>query len=111
MTQAINEAHISLDEFLKIQLTKLPVVDDFKLKVMFNDNNGVEEFWVKPFRNLGKDEFEGILGNEPEIIKSLQYGQIVSFTRNMITDWRYKENGVHYGRYIVCAPYKTIPIE
>ena len=111
MTQAINEAHITLDAFLEKQLTKLPMVDDFKLKVMFKHRNGVEELWIQPFRNLGDGEFEGILVTQPRIIKSLEPGRIVSFSRTMIVDWRYNENGVHYGRYMLCAPFKTIPIE
>lgn len=110
MKEAIKEARATLDSFLKRYKSNYPNVHDYKLKVMIQDENGTEHFWVQPFRPA-KRGFEGILANEPKIVKNVEHGQLISFTKDMISDWGYVLNGKQYGSYTVCALFKSMPKE
>lgn len=111
MNQAIAEAKSTLDTFLNKYMKNIPNVPSYTLKVMLTDKNGVEHFWVKPFRPSKNGGFEGILANEPQITTSFKLGQLVSFSKDMITDWGYQENGKQYGSYTVCVLLKHMPKE
>jgi len=109
MVSAIKKARSTLKGFLDRYVSNIPNVADYKLKVMIEDANGVEHFWVQPFRPAKNGGFEGILANEPRIVKSVKYGEIVSFNKDMITDWGYVENGKQYGSYTICALFQSMP--
>jgi len=110
MVAAIQKARSSLDTFLELARNPPPEVSGLKLKVMVKDSNGTEHFWVAPFKPTATG-FEGTLGNEPRIVKSVKYGQLLTFTRADITDWGYVKNGRQVGSFTVCAMFKHAPKE
>lgn len=110
MVAAIQNARSSLDTFLALARNPPPEVSGLKLKVMVKDSNGTEHFWVAPFKPTATG-FEGTLGNEPRIVKSVKYGQLLTFTRADITDWGYVKNGRQVGSFTVCAMFKHAPKE
>lgn len=108
MVAAIREARDSLDTFLKLARNPPPEVSGMRLKVMVKDPNGTEHFWVAPFKSTSTG-FEAILANEPRIVKSVQHGQRLTFTRAQITDWGYVKNGRQVGSFTVCVMLKQAP--
>lgn len=111
MIEAIQNARKTLDGFLQKHSDSVPSVESYKLKVMLSDSNGTEHFWVTPFRAVANGRFEGVLANEPQVVRSVSYGQVIEFDRSMISDWGYVENGKQIGSYTICALFKSMPKE
>lgn len=110
MTAAIRTARNSLDAFLKLAENPPADVSGLKLKVMVTDSNGTEHFWVTRFQPTAVG-FEGILANEPRIVRSVKHGQLLKFTRADISDWGYVKNGRQVGSFTVCVMMKQVPKE
>ncbi len=110
MRTAIRKARSTLDEFLKLASAPRAGTDQYKLKVMVRDGDAVEHFWVTPFRNDGTS-FQGVLANEPRLVKSVKGGQIIRFGRDQVSDWGYVENGRQVGSFTVCAMFKRVAPE
>ncbi|MBW0149027.1 YegJ family protein [Marinobacter arenosus] len=111
MIEAIQNARRTLDSFLQKHSDNIPNVESYKLKVMVSDSNGTEHFWVTPFRAIVNGKFEGVLANEPQVVRSVSYGQVIEFDRSMISDWGYVENGRQIGSFTICALFKSMPKE
>jgi uncharacterized protein YegJ (DUF2314 family) len=110
MAAAIAKAQSTLDDFLAIWRSQPAGNSDYKLKVRIRDGEKSEHFWVQPFRPIGSD-FEGILANEPELVRNVRGGQRISFRRSEITDWGYARDGKQVGSFTVCALFKHAPKE
>lgn len=110
MVAAIRNARSSLDTFLELAQNPPPEVSSLRLKVMVTDPNGTEHFWVTRFKPTATG-FEGILANEPRIVKSVTHGQLLSFKRADISDWGYIKNGRQVGSFTVCVMLKQAPQE
>lgn len=102
MNAAISQARSTLDEFLELHDLPPEGAENFKLKVMLSDDNGVEHFWFTPFKRI-EGGFAGVLANEPSVVNSVEFGEVYGFKREQITDWGYELNGRQYGSYTVCA--------
>ncbi len=111
MVEAIKEARATLDTFLRKYKSNIPNVTSYKLKVMLTDENGTEHFWVTPFRPAKSGGFEGVLANEPRIVRNVKQGEMIQFTRSIVSDWGYVENGKQFGSFTVCALFRTMPKE
>lgn len=110
MNAAIRQAQATLDDFLKVSQQRPQGTTSFQLKVRVKDGNDSEHFWVTPFRRSGAG-FEGILANEPRLIRTLKNGQQIQFTREDISDWGYVKDGKPVGSFTVCVMLKRAPKE
>jgi uncharacterized protein YegJ (DUF2314 family) len=110
MTAALERARASLDEFLAVAANPPPGTSGFKLKVMIREGDAVEHFWVTPFRILDSG-FEGVLANDPRVVKNVKLGQRVRFARADISDWGYARDGRQVGSYTVCVLFRKMPKE
>jgi uncharacterized protein YegJ (DUF2314 family) len=110
MSAAIAKAQATLDDFLAVWRAQPAGTSDYKLKVRISEGATSEHFWVQPFRPA-KDGFEGILANEPKLVRSVRGGQRISFARGDITDWGYVREGKQVGSFTVCALFKHAPRE
>ena len=110
MVAAIKKARETLDEFLAISAKAPANTSGFKLKVMVKEGEDVEHFWVIPFRMVGAD-FQGVLANEPRVVRNVRGGQLIAFTRAQISDWGYVKDGRQVGSFTVCALFKKMPKE
>jgi uncharacterized protein YegJ (DUF2314 family) len=108
MNAAIAQAQASLAEFLSVWRTQPPGASEFRLKVRIRQGADVEHFWVAPFRPT-QNGFEGILANEPRVVKNVKNGQQIAFRREDITDWGYVRDGKQIGSFTVCVMLKTAP--
>ncbi len=108
MNDAIAKAQATLDEFLLVRRAKPLGTSEFRLKVRIWDGANAEHFWVAPFRSA-QSKFEGILANEPRLVRNVKNGQQILFRREDITDWGYVRDGKQIGSRTVCVMLKTAP--
>ena len=107
MNSAIAEARSTLEGFFSIAENPPEGADGFKLKVMVSDGFGVEHLWFSPFRKI-EGGYAGVLVNEPNLIRSMKYGEVYAFRESQITDWGYVLNGKQIGSYTVCVLFDTM---
>ena len=110
MVAAIKKARDTLDEFLALAARPPANTSGFKLKVMIRDGADTEHFWVTPFEVDGAS-FQGILANQPRVVRTVRAGQIVRFSRAEISDWGYVKDGRQVGSFTVCALFKNMSRE
>jgi uncharacterized protein YegJ (DUF2314 family) len=110
MASAIRQARATLDEFLSIAASPPANASGFKLKAMVKDGPETEHFWVTPFRVTGSG-FEGILANQPRVVRNVRAGQVIKFSRAEVSDWGYVRDGRQIGSFTVCALFKKMPKE
>jgi uncharacterized protein YegJ (DUF2314 family) len=108
MNAAIRHAQATLDQFLALAANPPRGADGFKLKVRIVDAGRVEHLWVTPFRREGA-AFIGTVADDPELVKSVRYGQSYRFGRGDITDWGYEQGGKQKGSFTVCVLFKHMP--
>lgn len=77
---------------------------------MISDANGVEHFWMTPFKEI-QNGFAGILANEPSVVKSVERGKVYAFKREEISDWGYEKDGKQMGSFTVCVLFKSMPAD
>ncbi len=61
----------------------------------------VEWFWVTDLRVDGAG-FSGRLGNSPDGLRNVAFGQAIHFTREDIGDWMYRQDGKIIGNATAC---------
>lgn len=108
MNAAIAQARATLGQFLKIVAHPPEGASGFKLKVKVTDSHGTEHFWVIPFHETTTG-FDGTVANDATYVKSVAYGDKISFSRADITDWGYILDGKQKGSFTVCVLFKHMP--
>lgn len=112
MERAIEKAHRTLHYFEASLLQPSASMSYFYVKARFpvdDGDGGGEHIW------LGDAEFDsdgnlfGIVGNEPQYVKSLALGQRVGVDRADVTDWMIIDNGRLTGGYTICAIRNGLP--
>ncbi len=59
-----------------------------------------EHIWVTPFARLSDGRMTGYLDNEPQDLGDLRYGDQVTFTTEMVSDWSLmSDRGLAYGQF------------
>lgn len=88
MTQAINRAQQKLDLFIAFLKVPMPGQIYFSVKARFDHPNGGEHMWLENITfDFEKEEFTGVLANEPIYVKNLKKGDVVHVSRRLISDW------------------------
>jgi uncharacterized protein YegJ (DUF2314 family) len=105
MQKAFARAAETLDEFLQKSKQASANHTSFALKVAVSQGADTEYFWVNSFVDKGDGAFEGNIGNEPRMVKTVQFGQRYAFPRSHIVDWTYidKEQRRMVGNFTLCA--------
>jgi uncharacterized protein YegJ (DUF2314 family) len=107
MNQAVKTAQSTFDKFLERFRNPQPGDEDFNVKVKIEDKNGVEHFWLGDLK-LDSEPYSGVIGNDPEIVKNVKFGQEYSFPRSDISDWMYMANGKMQGNYTLRVIMKSM---
>jgi uncharacterized protein YegJ (DUF2314 family) len=75
--------------------------------MVFTEAGRGEHMWVQPV-DFANGKFTGELANDPEFVKSVKAGQVVSAPRDEISDWMYVENGKLVGGYTLRVLRETL---
>jgi uncharacterized protein YegJ (DUF2314 family) len=110
MDLAMENARNTLPEFIERLNNPLQGDKDFSLKVMVEDDYGVEHFWVSDI-SVKEGVFEGFIANEARTVKVVTVGQKVSFNKDLVSDWSFSNNGVRKGSYTLKVLLKRMPKE
>jgi len=87
LEKAKQDALLNLDNFIEsYNAHSNDLVYEYYLKIDFIDNEEHEHMWVL-VNKIENEQFEGVLSNEPQIIKNIKFGDLVKIKRDQIEDW------------------------
>jgi uncharacterized protein YegJ (DUF2314 family) len=110
MIAAISAARTSLPEFWQHFEKPERGETDFSLKVKITDGDDVEYSWLTDLdRNNGK--LMGTVGNDPQLVANVKYGDRIEIPQADITDWLYMRDGKIVGNRTVRALFKGMSVE
>ena len=89
MRKAFERARATLEDFLKAATQPAPGTTGYAVKVAVTEGKNTEYFWVSPFICGNGARCEGVLANEPRMVKKYKNGERFSFERNLIVDWTF----------------------
>jgi uncharacterized protein YegJ (DUF2314 family) len=92
MLQAIAEARATLPQFWKAYEERQRGDTDFSLKIKIEEKGEAEHIWLTDIEREGTQLF-GKLGNDPESLKSVKFGDRLKIDEANISDWLYLRNG------------------
>jgi uncharacterized protein YegJ (DUF2314 family) len=102
MTAAIRKAQQTLRAFLALAGKPRASATDFAVKVVILDGDEAEYFWITPFK-AGDGNFSGQINNRPQLVKTVKFGQTITFVEGEIIDWLYMDNGRMQGNFTLCV--------
>jgi uncharacterized protein YegJ (DUF2314 family) len=92
MNAAIDKARASVGTFIAALQSPKPGQTGFNVKKKFEDGGKVEHIWLDQVTYDGTN-FEGIIANDPEMVKNVKVGQKATVAPAEVSDWMYIENG------------------
>jgi uncharacterized protein YegJ (DUF2314 family) len=108
MAAAMRKARAKLPEFFALARKPNAFTTGFAVKVAVRDKNDVEYFWVTPFTEQD-GRFTGRINNTPRLVKTVKFGESLTFSEGEIVDWLYLDAGKMKGNYTACALLKREP--
>jgi uncharacterized protein YegJ (DUF2314 family) len=108
LRRAAEKAQATLDDFLTKAKQQPAGTSGYALKVRVEDGRDSEDFWVQEF-TWSDGSFTGKINDEPRQVKSVKLGQVHTFNRSQVADWRYLDEtkGKTIGNFTVCALLST----
>jgi uncharacterized protein YegJ (DUF2314 family) len=110
MNVAIAQARSTVDEFVEKLQNPKPTDEGFSVKKMIEDGDDVEHFWLSDV-SYSDGIFTGTIGNEPQSVRNVKFGQEVSVAESEITDWMYLDDGKMAGNFTLQVLLKRMPKE
>ena len=98
MNTAITKARETVDKFLVVLAKPAPNQKGFSVKKVYDSSNGGEHIWIVDIKFTGT-EFVGKVGNDPDNVPGLKFGDPARVGTREITDWMYIEDGAIVGAY------------
>jgi uncharacterized protein YegJ (DUF2314 family) len=87
LEQAKKDALNNLDYFIKsFNEHSNDTIFQYSIKADFIDYGQHEHMWVS-LNKIDKEQFKGYLGNDPQIVKNIKYGDLITITKSQIEDW------------------------
>jgi uncharacterized protein YegJ (DUF2314 family) len=106
MDGAIARARKEVDTFIA-ELSK-PTGEDHAVKVAITENDDTEHFWLIDV-SYRDGQFEGVINNEPGIVKNVRMGEKRKVNKADISDWMFMRGGKMYGNYTLRPLLKAMP--
>jgi uncharacterized protein YegJ (DUF2314 family) len=91
MNAAMAKANASLNQFITHLKSPKPGETGFAIKTGISEGTEKEYFWLSRVTYDGK-EFQGIIDNDPELVKSVKFGQKITVRPADVSDWMYLNN-------------------
>ncbi|HEV8071908.1 MAG TPA: DUF2314 domain-containing protein [Planctomycetaceae bacterium] len=91
MNAAIEKARASVGTFIAALQSPKPGQVGFGVKAKFTDGRHDEHIWLDDVTYDGVN-FQGTIGNEPEMVNNVKNGQTATVAPAEISDWMYIEN-------------------
>ena len=110
MNAAIAQARSTVDEFVERLENPKPTDEGFSVKKKIEDGDNVEHFWLSDV-SYADGIFTGAIGNDPQSVRNVEFGQEVSVALSEITDWMYLDDGKMVCNFTLQVLLKRIPKE
>lgn len=91
MNAAIDKARSTVNTFITALRSPKAGQSAFSVKMAFADGAETEHMWLMPVSYDGQN-FQGTVNNEPQMVKTVSMGQVVTIAPARISDWMYVEN-------------------
>lgn len=98
MEAAFRKGRETLPRFWNVLANPTNGESDFAVKVPLKQDGHVEYFWVESPNRTGT-QVTGRIGNDPEFVKRVSFGDTIEFAESEIVDWMYMRNGKLHGNY------------
>jgi uncharacterized protein YegJ (DUF2314 family) len=108
MEAAIARARREVDTFVA-ELAK-PTGESHAVKLAITDAGETEHFWLMDVKHRN-GQFEGVINNEPGIVKNVRLGDKRTVNKAEISDWMYIRDGKMYGNYTIRPLLPAMPKE
>ncbi|MGJ8652716.1 MAG: YegJ family protein [Opitutaceae bacterium] len=98
MEHAILRAQNEVNEF--VQVLENRAADSFSVKAPITDGDDVEHFWIVDI-SYKDGYFIGTIGNDPGVVKNVEFGQEWKIKKDEISDWMYTRGVMMHGGYTI----------
>ena len=106
MDKAISKSKSRIQEFHDALVAK--DADSYSVKAPITDQNGTEHFWLTDVQ-FKDGTFQGLIGNDPSIVKNVKFGQVWLIAEEEISDWMYMKSGMIHGGFTIDPLLSTYP--
>jgi uncharacterized protein YegJ (DUF2314 family) len=110
MNGAIDQARKSVQQFITALQSPKTGQSDFSIKKRFDQGDSGEHIWLTDVTFDGKD-FHGKVGNDPEIVKNIKFGDDATVGKDEISDWMFIQDGKLEGGYTLRVLYSRMSSE
>ncbi|HEY0177115.1 MAG TPA: DUF2314 domain-containing protein, partial [Pedobacter sp.] len=111
MAWAIEKAGLTLWYFEQSLKKPLPDQQYFSVKIKITDGAATEHIWLNEPDFDPDGNLFGIVGNQPDHIRTVKSGDHIGIERHLISDWMIIENKKLIGGYTIRAIRDHIPDE
>jgi uncharacterized protein YegJ (DUF2314 family) len=108
MNAAMARARATVDRFIGALRKPKRSQEQFSFKLPIADGDETEHFWASDVSYDGR-AFHGRIGNDPEVVKNVKFGDPVRATPGQISDWMYVDDGRLVGGYTVRVLRNRLP--
>lgn len=91
MNSAIAKSRANVNTFITALKSPKPGQTGFSVKKPFSEGEEVEHIWLTDVTYDGS-QFVGLVGNDPEVVKSVKFGEKTMVAPGEISDWMFIDN-------------------
>lgn len=108
MNTAIDDARASVAGFIERLQNPKMTDESFSVKKMISDGKEVEHLWLTDV-SYSNGEFTGIINEDPQSVRNVEFGQKASVAETEIIDWMYLDDGMLVGNFTLRVLLKHMP--
>jgi len=102
MQAALDKARSTVETIVAALKAPKPTQASFQVKKAFEDAGMTEHMWLSDV-TIDGDMFSGTIGNEPQHVKNVKFGQKATVAKSEISDWMFIDDGKLAGGYSILA--------
>jgi uncharacterized protein YegJ (DUF2314 family) len=109
MLRARRDAECTLHEFARRLEKAPPTQSELMLKAAFHDSVNTEHLWVRVHRIVGDSLYQGVVENDPAVLRRLAYGDTVEVQRRDVDDWFAVDSDTLVAGFSIRARRRALP--
>lgn len=99
---ALTKARSTVETIISALKAPKPTQASFQVKKAFEDAGMTEHIWLSDV-TIDGDQFSGTIGNDPQHVKNVKFGQKATVAKSEISDWMFIDDGKLVGGYSILA--------
>lgn len=104
---AADKARSTVETLITALKAPQPNQASFQVKKAFDEAGTTEHIWLSDI-SLEGESFTGTVGNDPQLVKNVKFGQKATVAKSEISDWMFIDNGKLSGGYSIRAMRETM---